>query len=779
MLVAAAPDATTADRDALDWSDGRLPTDQQLLLELGSHPALQLLELHSNSLGCAGVNALVQALRSPGCAGSLRYLGLARNAISEAGGCSIAAWLATASIPLQTLDLQDNSLGDRAATAFASMLHRNRQLQVISLMRSVHARPARSALLSQSEYSCHAALLPQHLSLLHNAIGRRGALALAESLGENRTLATLDLRLNLIDEHELQVQRMPTAVRASALRPTPSVHPPQAIMQQRRRSASIGPARHAPSYDAGERETDNPTSSPAGALSLGVKRAETLLEAARAVLGHTQDEHHAEQASVRVLPSQLQRSLDDMANDSRLDLADRSSWLQEPLPSDDTPRASRDASSGARRATADIASRIRDAAGSDELSGLSDEPLPTDAARAARAWLEEQSRDECWRQTRGALRPDEQPRVPPSLAAPRQTPEARLCFGTTAGSPSKPAYSAGCGDTREFQSLDLCSQDLESSSASLPLGASEAACDALLDQLDLEAQSVSCGQPSQRIVVVARSNHPTAYTSASANALQVQLCEVHEGLRLALLELRALPVDTLQLADAVLARRLPCSLEQLDHSLQSVHDEAARQHDLMEATVLAVEQVEADSRAVHAALRDEQSAREQMELAATERLAEAEETIRRLEGEAVEARDAAARSMREAHTVQLQAADRLAASAQLQQEQAARHAEQLQAVVRAAREQELVAVEAALNDLSAGLRRLCGQLLPRSQAEDVLAARVGVAGSALAPGLEPSVALARQALSCLERLEAAQLPAKSALHEIQAQLEQEQQVCLL
>lgn len=120
----------TAGRDALDWSDGRLPPDQQILVELSSRPALQLLELCSNDLRCAGVSMLVQALRSPGCAGSLRYLGLARNAISEAGGCNIAAWLATASVPLQALDLQDNGLGDRAATSFASMLQHNQQLQV-------------------------------------------------------------------------------------------------------------------------------------------------------------------------------------------------------------------------------------------------------------------------------------------------------------------------------------------------------------------------------------------------------------------------------------------------------------------------------------------------------------------------------------------------------------------------------------------------------------------------------------------------------------------------
>ena len=291
---------------------------------------------------------------------------------------------------------------------------------------------------------------------------------------------------------------MPTADRNSASAALAQhVDPPQAIMQQRRYSASIGPSPSpvrlplAVVGEVGERDTDGPTNSPAGALSLGVKRAETLLEAARAVLSHTQDEGHAEQASVGLLPSQLQRSLDEVANVPSHELADGSSWLQEALPSDAAPSASEDAPSGASRTTANIADRIRHAVDSDEVSRTSDKPLLTEAARAARAWLEEQSRDERWRQTRGTLRPDEQPRVPPSLAAPRQPPEARLDFRATAGSPSRLTFSAGYGVSLEFQSLDG-SQDLESGSAAVPLGASEAACDALLDQLDLETQSVSC-----------------------------------------------------------------------------------------------------------------------------------------------------------------------------------------------------------------------------------------------------------------------------------------------
>ena len=115
---------------------------------LPSAPSLP--HTQGNGLGCAGVEALVQALRRPGCADQLRYLGLAANGIGESGGCSLAGWLGSGvPVPLQTIELRDNSLGDRAAAALAAMLVRNRQLQ--------------------------------NLSLLHNAIGHDGARALAEA----------------------------------------------------------------------------------------------------------------------------------------------------------------------------------------------------------------------------------------------------------------------------------------------------------------------------------------------------------------------------------------------------------------------------------------------------------------------------------------------------------------------------------------------------------------------------------------------------------------------
>lgn len=227
------------------------------------------------------------------------------------------------------------------------------------------------------------------------------------------------------------------------------------------------------------------------------------------------------------------------------------------------------------------------------------------------------------------------------------------------------------------------------------------------------------------------------------------------------------------MADMTVVHHLPCSLGQLERSVREMHAEAVRQQSFMEAATVAVDRIEADARMTHAALSDERSARHQAELTSSDRLAalaSAEERLRVAQDELIETREAAALSAREAHAAQVQAADRLAASAQLQQEQAAHHAAQLQAVVRAAREQELVAAEAALHDLSAGLRRLCGRLLPQSAADDSTAFDGSV------PEVEPSVALARQALRCLERLQAAQLPGKLALQDLHAELQLAQQV---
>ena len=134
---------------------------------------LQLLDVADNSLGDAGVSALVAALCQPGCGAQLRFLGLAKNAIGDDGGCAIAGWLQLGGGALQHLELRDNGLADRAAAALAAVLR------------------GPSAL--------------EHLSLFHNSVGRRGAAAPhLDALRANRTLGTLDLRLNLIDERELQ-----------------------------------------------------------------------------------------------------------------------------------------------------------------------------------------------------------------------------------------------------------------------------------------------------------------------------------------------------------------------------------------------------------------------------------------------------------------------------------------------------------------------------------------------------------------------------------------------
>ena len=151
---------------------GRCFADELPKLLDGRLYDLQLLDVADNSLGDAGVSALVAALCQPGCGAQLRFLGLAKNAIGDDGGCAIAGWLQLGGGALQHLELRDNGLADRAAAALAAVLR------------------GPSAL--------------EHLSLFHNSVGRRGAAALADALRANRTLGTLDLRLNLIDERELQ-----------------------------------------------------------------------------------------------------------------------------------------------------------------------------------------------------------------------------------------------------------------------------------------------------------------------------------------------------------------------------------------------------------------------------------------------------------------------------------------------------------------------------------------------------------------------------------------------
>ena len=86
--------------------------------------------------------------------------------------------------------------------------------------------------------------------------------------------------------------------------------------------------------------------------------------------------------------------------------------------------------------------------------------------------------------------------------------------------------------------------------------------------------------------------------------------------------------------------------------------------------------------------------------------------------------------------------------------------------MRAAREQELVGAEATLRDLCAGLRRLCGELLPRGGGGGGAVLEWGGSPSAalrlpfLGGGGEepaPVASLARQGLGCVERLLAARL----------------------
>ena len=140
------PDTTVSAQPVVDAQldlAGRCFADELPKLLEGRLCDLQLLDVADNSLGDAGVSALVAALCQPGCGAQLRFLGLAKNSIGDDGGCAIAGWLQLGGGALQHLELRDNGLADRAAAALAAVLR------------------GPSAL--------------EHLSLFHNSVGRRGA----------------------------------------------------------------------------------------------------------------------------------------------------------------------------------------------------------------------------------------------------------------------------------------------------------------------------------------------------------------------------------------------------------------------------------------------------------------------------------------------------------------------------------------------------------------------------------------------------------------------------
>lgn len=238
--------------------------------------------------------------------------------------------------------------------------------------------------------------------------------------------------------------------------------------------------------------------SAAPAPSLSFERAESLLETARAVLGR--------QTPCSAVHGGSKRDAEGWARfEQLLAPAGASSVESSLLPSRRQPRL-QEATNRPEPDEHACRQPMRDAAFTGNVIAEQNVPshlLPTEATLAARAWLEEQEEDVRWRQQRSGVRADGQPwpRAPPLLAAPSPSTElSHRCATTTssvqvAQSEAEPAFANQVPWPEQARSATRDEHTVlppEPCCAVQVRAASEAACDAILDQLDLEAQSVRC-----------------------------------------------------------------------------------------------------------------------------------------------------------------------------------------------------------------------------------------------------------------------------------------------
>ncbi|KAL1515158.1 hypothetical protein AB1Y20_004219 [Prymnesium parvum] len=179
-----------------------------LALSLKWNERVQHLDLSDNGLGADGVCSVLDALTQGG-APELRSLSLRRNQAGVEGAEGAAALLcARPAHPLERLDLTANAIGDRGASAVARGLARNASL--LSLILGDNEIDAEGAEQLASALKVNSRLA--ELSLEWNNIRAEGGRAVAEALQGQRSLHTLNLGWNgLMDEGVAAV--------AAALRP--------------------------------------------------------------------------------------------------------------------------------------------------------------------------------------------------------------------------------------------------------------------------------------------------------------------------------------------------------------------------------------------------------------------------------------------------------------------------------------------------------------------------------------------------------------------------------
>ena len=149
-------------------------------------PNIQLLELKGSCIGRAGAEYLSVGLRNS----QIRHLGVGRNGIDHIGSSMLLK--ALQSTPIETLDLEWNSLQDGVAPALASLLEVTTTLMSLSLERN-DLRTEGVSILAQA--LCVNRSL-RNLNLAWNRTGSVAAIKLGEMLQKNSTLLTLNLSQN-------------------------------------------------------------------------------------------------------------------------------------------------------------------------------------------------------------------------------------------------------------------------------------------------------------------------------------------------------------------------------------------------------------------------------------------------------------------------------------------------------------------------------------------------------------------------------------------------------
>ena len=153
---------------------------------------LQELDLHNNQISDKGATALAQALEGNT---TLQILYLGDNKISDKGATALAQAL-EGNTTLQKLYLYNNQISDKGATALAQALEGNTTLRVLWLSDNQISDKGATALAQALEGNTTL----QELYLGNNQISDEGATALAQALEGNTTLQELYLGNNQISD---------------------------------------------------------------------------------------------------------------------------------------------------------------------------------------------------------------------------------------------------------------------------------------------------------------------------------------------------------------------------------------------------------------------------------------------------------------------------------------------------------------------------------------------------------------------------------------------------